>query len=81
MQVCGTSILVVGISVLVQASQREDKSEGTTKYNLLQVDIGSLQLSSQPEQCPVYLQVGKNASVDFNFRAVEKSLHTFGLQY
>ena len=46
MQVCGTSILVVGISVLVQASQREDKSEGTTKYNLLQVDIGSLQLSS-----------------------------------
>ena len=32
MQVYGTSILVVGISVLVQASQREDISEGTTKY-------------------------------------------------
>ena len=81
MQVCGTSILVVGISVLVQASQREDKSEGTTDYNILQVELVRSSSPSWPEQCPVDLQVAKNASVKFNFRAVEKSLHTFGLQY
>ena len=81
MQVCGTSILVVGISVLVQASQREDKSEGTTNYNILQVELVLSSSPSWPEQCPVDLQVAKNASVEFNFRAVEKSLHTFGLQY
>ena len=73
MQVCGTSILVVGISVLVQASQREDKSEGTTDYNILQVELVLSSSPSWPEQCPVDLQVAKNASVEFNFRAVEKS--------
>ena len=71
MQVCGTSILVVGISVLVQASQREDKSEGTTNYNILQVELVLSSSPSWPEQCPVDLQVAKNASVEFNFRAVE----------
>ena len=52
MQVCGTSILVVGISVLLQASQREGKSVGTTNYNLLWIDIGSLQLSKLPRTMP-----------------------------
>ena len=68
----GTSILVVGISVLVQASQRVDKSEGTTNYNILQVELVRSSSPSWPEQGPVDLGA-KNASVEFNFRAAEKS--------
>ena len=56
MQVCGTSIIVVGTSVLVQASQRVDKSEGTIDYIILQVGLVRSSSTSWPEALPVELE-------------------------